>query len=558
MIVYFSVEDVYKNLRGRMYLDIIFNVLGGLGIFLYGMDSMSSGMQKLAGQRLKKILALLTTNRIMAILMGMGVTMLVQSSSVSTVMTIGFVNASLLTLKQALGVIFGANIGTTITGWILVLNIGKYGLPIVGAGAILYMFLKGDRAKTKALTFMGLGMIFLGLQLMSNGLKPIRSMPEFVSMFHMFSADTYFGVIKVAAIGALITAVVQSSSATLGITITLAVQGLIDYPTAVALVLGENVGTTITAILATLNANVNAKRAAYAHTIINTLGVIWVTAVFPYYLKFLSNFGSPEANITMAIATAHTMFNVTNVIIFTPFIGVMADLLTKIVKDDGKKDERVTKIDFLMLKTPSVVVGQTKTEILTMGKYIEEMFGALDNIYINDEFITEEKVAQMRKIENDLDLFQKEITDANFVILNKNITDKMKMDTRNNLEVCDEYETISDYLMRVTNSLKKLQDNSISLTDEEKSTLKEFNEDTRELFRNVNTAYALKNRDILVKAITKANKITEKYRKAKQIHLQDGGQENPIAMLTTSYMDILNHYRRVRDHIFNIIEVYSI
>lgn len=507
---------------------------------------------------MKKILALLTTNRIMAILMGMGVTMLVQSSSVSTVMTIGFVNASLLTLKQALGVIFGANIGTTITGWILVLNIGKYGLPIVGAGAILYMFLKGDRAKTKALTFMGLGMIFLGLQLMSNGLKPIRSMPEFVSMFHMFSADTYFGVIKVAAIGALITAVVQSSSATLGITITLAVQGLIDYPTAVALVLGENVGTTITAILATLNANVNAKRAAYAHTIINTLGVIWVTAVFPYYLKFLSNFGSPEANITMAIATAHTMFNVTNVIIFTPFIGVMADLLTKIVKDDGKKDERVTKIDFLMLKTPSVVVGQTKTEILTMGKYIEEMFGALDNIYINDEFITEEKVAQMRKIENDLDLFQKEITDANFVILNKNITDKMKMDTRNNLEVCDEYETISDYLMRVTNSLKKLQDNSISLTDEEKSTLKEFNEDTRELFRNVNTAYALKNRDILVKAITKANKITEKYRKAKQIHLQDGGQENPIAMLTTSYMDILNHYRRVRDHIFNIIEVYSI
>ena len=541
-----------------MYLDIIFNVLGGLGIFLYGMDNMSSGMQKLAGQRLKKILALLTTNRVMAILMGMGVTMLVQSSSVSTVMTIGFVNASLLTLKQALGVIFGANIGTTITGWILVLNIGKYGLPIVGAGAILYMFLKGDRAKTKALTFMGLGMIFLGLQLMSNGLKPVRSMPEFVSMFHMFSADTYFGVVKVAAIGALITAIVQSSSATLGITITLAVQGLIDYPTAVALVLGENVGTTITAILATLNANVNAKRAAYAHTIINTLGVIWVTAVFPYYLKFLSNFGSPEANMTMAIATAHTMFNVVNVLIFTPFIGVMADLLTKIVKDDGKKDDRVTKIDFLMLKTPSVVVGQTKTEILTMGKYIEEMFGTLDNIYVNNEFITEEKVAQMRKIEDDLDLFQKEITDANFVILNKNITDKMKMDTRNNLEVCDEYETISDYLMRVTNSLKKLQDNSISLTDEEKSTLKEFNEDTRELFRNVNTAYALKNRDILMKAITKANKITEKYRKAKQVHLQDGGQENPIAMLTTSYMDILNHYRRVRDHIFNIIEVYSI
>ena len=185
-----------------MYLEIIFKVLGGLGIFLYGMDNMSSGMQKLAGKRLKRFLAVLTTNRVVAILMGMFVTMLVQSSSVSTVMTIGFVNASLLTLKQALGVIFGANIGTTITGWILALNIGKYGLPIVGAAAIAHMFLKGDKAKTRALTIMGLGMIFFGLELMSGGLKPVRSMPEFVKLFHMFSADTYFGVLKAAAVGA--------------------------------------------------------------------------------------------------------------------------------------------------------------------------------------------------------------------------------------------------------------------------------------------------------------------------------------------------------------------
>lgn len=543
-----------------MYLDIAFNVLGGLGIFLFGMDSMSSGMQKLAGQRLKKILALLTTNRVVAILMGMFVTMLVQSSSVSTVMTIGFVNASLLTLKQALGVIFGANIGTTITGWILVLNIGKYGLPMVGAGAILYMFLKGEKAKTRALTFMGLGMIFLGLQLMSNGLKPVRSMPEFVRLFSLFSADTYFGVLKVAFIGALITAIVQSSSATLGITITLAVQGLIDYPTAVALVLGENVGTTITAFLATLNANANAKRAAYAHTIINTIGVIWVTAIFPYYLDFLSNFGSPEANITMAIATAHTMFNVSNVIIFTPFIGVLADFLTKLVKDDEKTSERITHIDELMLKTPSVVVGQTKTEVLNMGKNISEMFSTLKEIYQSNRSITEDEVKRMRKIEDDLDLYQKEITTANFIILNnKNITDNLKLDTKNNLEVCDEYETISDYLMRIINSLKRLQDNNIPLTEEEKNTLSTMNRDTEELFRNINTAYATKNKEIMLRSIEKANTITENYRVAKDKHLINAGcHETPIALLTTSYMDTLNYYRRVRDHIYNIIEGFEI
>ena len=543
-----------------MYLDIAFNVLGGLGIFLFGMDSMSSGMQKLAGQRLKKILALLTTNRVVAILMGMFVTMLVQSSSVSTVMTIGFVNASLLTLKQALGVIFGANIGTTITGWILVLNIGKYGLPMVGAGAILYMFLKGEKAKTRALTFMGLGMIFLGLQLMSNGLKPVRSMPEFVRLFSLFSADTYFGVLKVAFIGALITAIVQSSSATLGITITLAVQGLIDYPTAVALVLGENVGTTITAFLATLNANANAKRAAYAHTIINTIGVIWVTAIFPYYLDFLSNFGSPEANITMAIATAHTMFNISNVIIFTPFIGVLADFLTKLVKDDEKASERITHIDELMLKTPSVVVGQTKTEVLTMGKQISEMFSTLKDIYQSNRSISEDEVKRMRKIEDDLDIYQKEITTANFIILNnKNITDNLKLDTKNNLEVCDEYETISDYLMRIVSSLKRLQDNNIPLTEEEKNTLSIMNRDTEELFRNINTAYATKNKEMMLRSIEKANAITENYRVAKDKHLINAGcHETPIALLTTSYMDTLNYYRRVRDHIYNIIEGFEI
>ncbi|MGL5797263.1 MAG: Na/Pi cotransporter family protein, partial [Cetobacterium sp.] len=297
-----------------MYLDIFFKVLGGLGLFLYGMENMSKGMQKMAGERLKKILAMLTTNRLLAIVMGVFVTGLVQSSSVSTVMTIGFVNASLLSLKQALGVILGANIGTTITGWILVLKIGKYGLPMAGAAAISTMFFTSEKARTRAMAIMGLGLIFFGLELMSDGLKPLRALPEFVSLFHAFTADTYLGVLKAAAVGALLTAVVQSSSATLGITITLAVQGLIDYPTAVALVLGENVGTTITALLASLNATANAKRAAYAHTIINITGVLWATTIFRPYLKFLETILDPTNNLTAAIATAHTMFNIINVV----------------------------------------------------------------------------------------------------------------------------------------------------------------------------------------------------------------------------------------------------
>ncbi len=350
-----------------MVIDILFKVFGGLGIFLYGMEHMSGGMQKLAGDRLKKTLAVLTKNRLMAIIMGIFVTGMVQSSSVSTVMTIGFVNAQLMTLKQALGVILGANIGTTITGWILVLKIGKYGLPMAGTAAIVNMFVKSDRAKTRALTVMGLGMIFFGLELMSQGFKPLRSMPEFIEMFHKFNADTYTGVLMAACIGALMTAIVQSSSATLGITITLAVQGLIDYQTAVALVLGENVGTTITACLASIGARANAKRAAYAHTIINIVGVIWATSIFRIYIKFLHNFADPVSNITKFIATAHTMFNISNVILFTPLIGLVANFLMKIVRDDEDKVKAVTHLDIRMAETPTLVIDQTKKEILGMG-----------------------------------------------------------------------------------------------------------------------------------------------------------------------------------------------
>ena len=539
-----------------MYLNIIFNVIGGLGIFLYGMENMSGGMQKLAGKRLKKILAALTTNRIMAVLIGIFVTMLVQSSSVSTVMTIGFVNASLLTLKQALGVILGANIGTTVTGWLLVLNIGKYGLPITGAAAIAYVFFRSDKARTRSLTVMGLGLIFLGLDLMSNGLKPIRSMPEFIELFKLFNADTYFGAVKVACIGALITGIVQSSAATLGITITPAVQGLSDYPTAVALVLGENVGTTITAFLASLGATTNAKRAAYAHTIINMLGVIWVTSIFPFYIKFLGHIVDVENNITFGIATAHTMFNVLNVFLFIPFTGPLSAFLTKIVKDSGKSDEKVTKLDKLMVGTPSLIVGQTKVEVLAMAQNIKEMMFALEETYAKNEMISDAKLSRLQKMEDNLDLYQKEITDVNFLILNKDLTDSMREETRKNLEVCDEYETISDYLMRIGKSIRKIQDHDIQINDKARKTLFDLNENIEILFREINMAFETKDKERFIKSIKKANEITEKFRQARSFHLENV-KAGSSAVFSTSYMDILNHYRRIRDHIFNIIEVFT-
>ncbi|MDT8390662.1 MAG: Na/Pi cotransporter family protein [Lentisphaeria bacterium] len=260
------------------------SVVGGLGIFMLGMKYMSDGLQATAGNRLRSLIAMVTNNRLLGVFIGTMVTCILQSSSVTTVMVVGFVNSSFMTLSQAIGVIMGANIGTTITGWILVLEIGKYGLPILGVGALFFRFLKNEKWRYIALLFMGLGMIFFGLELMKNGFKPIRSMPEFEEWFHAFSADTYLGIIKCALVGCVLTCVVQSSSATLGITISLAAIGVIPFHTAAALVMGENIGTTITAWLASLGTTTNAKRAAYAHIMFNVIGVAWIITVFPYYI----------------------------------------------------------------------------------------------------------------------------------------------------------------------------------------------------------------------------------------------------------------------------------
>lgn len=541
-----------------MYLDVLFKVVGGLGLFLYGMENMSSGMQKIAGDKLKKILAALTTNRIMAILMGIFVTGLAQSSSVSTVMTIGFINASLLTLQQGLGVILGANVGTTITGWLLALNIGKYGLPIVGFAAIAFMFVKGEKSRTRALTVMGFGFIFLGLELMSKGLSPLRTLPEFINLFHSFKADSFFGVVKVAMVGALLTGVVQSSAATLGITITLATQGLIDYPTAVALVLGENVGTTVTALLASIGASSNAKRAAYAHTLINIVGVMWATVIFRPYLSILAHFSDSTANMATAIATAHTMFNVINVILFIPFIGYLAKFLCTIVKDDDNGVIRVTKLSSLMVTLPNVVIDQTRTEVLTMAANIKEIFFKLEEVYYNPSKL-EAYNEEIDAIEEKLDLYEKEVSDANFTILNKGLEASYVEETRGNLITCDEYETISDYLKRVSNSLMRLKKDDLELTQERKETLQKLNHMVFDFFDDINKAYKTKDRDLFMLSISKYTAIKNLYKEARHGHFDKEAQNDETipAKLSTGYMDILNYYRRATDHVYNIIEHYA-
>lgn len=396
--------------------------LGGLAIFLFGMKSMSEGMKAVAGRRMRRIIASVTDNPFMAVAAGVGVTFLLQSSSITTVLVVGFVNSGLMMLTQAIGVILGANIGTTITGWILALEVGKYGLIIIAVGVFVLFIAKGERTRFIAGVIMGLGMIFYGLELMKDGFKPMRQMPEFVEWFSYFKANNYVGVLKCALVGCFLTLIVQSSSATLGITMGLAATQVIPFETAAALVLGENLGTTVTALFASIGAKPNAKRAAYSHVLLNFLGVAWITAVFPVYMDVLERIvtlvsrllGMP-INVMTKIALVHTGFNLLNTFLFLPLIPLLAWVVTKIVPDKVEPAD-ISKPRFIndqVLNSPDIALDLLEKEqnhlIKTLQAYV-------------DVIRQEGSTSQLSKLHNALLEVFKEVEDFSAELVDKRLS----------------------------------------------------------------------------------------------------------------------------------------
>ncbi|MCP4717456.1 MAG: Na/Pi cotransporter family protein, partial [Deltaproteobacteria bacterium] len=382
-----------------IFLDMLFMVVGGLSIFLLGMNNMSTGLQAIAGNKMRSLVGAVTHNRFFALTVGFIVTAIIQSSSVTTVMVVGFVNAGIMSLAQALGVILGANIGTTITGWILVLKIGKYGLPLLGFCGLYYLFCKNERNRYIARMIMGIGMVFFGLELMKNGFTPIRDIPEFLALFSMFSPETLGGLVLSVFTGAFITAIIQSSSASVGIVMGMATTGVISFDAAVALIIGMNIGTTITAFLASMGTTTNAKRAAYGHIFVNVLGCMCVLPFFGFYLRLLPMIAGVDPGLAViedatvtypyivrGVAIAHTIFNIISAIIFIPFISLIAKLLVRLVPEKPFKEKvRLTKLDVRMIESPLMVIEQSRNEILHMGRKTEQMLQQLREILNSDE-----------------------------------------------------------------------------------------------------------------------------------------------------------------------------
>ncbi|MBN1998520.1 Na/Pi cotransporter family protein [candidate division KSB1 bacterium] len=534
------------------FIQMIVMVVGGLGMFLLGMKQMSEGMQVIAGEKMRKLISKVTDNNLVGVGVGAALTGLIQSSSVTTVMVVGMVNAGVMTLRQSIGVILGADIGTTVTAWIIALKIADYGLPILGISAFFYLFSKNERIRYIAVMFLGLGMVFYGLELMKGGFEPLRDDPAFLSLFSRFQPSNHIGVLKCVLVGAFVTAIIQSSSATVAITIALAKTGAIGYDTAVALVLGENIGTTITAYLASLGATTNAKRTAYAHILIKIMAVCLMIPIFYSYLWILKTILSENIPLPARIAFAHTVFNIFVVCLFLPLVAPLSSFLLRFVPEKSYKEiPHLTYLDIRMLDAPALGIKQSFDEILRMNGDVLKMFKWREILLSENNGKNERKIFQT---EEKFDVIQKEITEFLSKLLAGNLSMHETKEIRKQLRMADEYESISDCVVIIMKLFLKMQKNGLNIIEQDRNNISDLHKSVSGYVEWIGQAIQNKNTGILVKVLAEGKVINNKVKNYRSLHINELGATPNSPLASLIYTDILNAYRRIKDHSLNIAE----
>ncbi|WP_243290570.1 Na/Pi cotransporter family protein [Bacillus sp. FJAT-47783] len=536
-----------------MELDIqkmIFEFIGGLGIFLFGIKLMGEGLQKSAGDKLRDILDKFTTNPIMGILAGIIVTVLIQSSSGTTVLTVGLVSAGFMTLRQAIGVIMGANIGTTITAFIIGIEIKEYALPIIFIGAVLLFFFKNNKVNSIGQIFFGFGALFFGLNLMGDGMKPLRSLETFHDLTVSMSDQPLLGVL----IGTLFTVIVQSSSATIGILQELHGQGLIDLKAALPVLFGDNIGTTITAVLASIGASIAARRAALTHVIFNLIGSTIFLVLLPVFTSIIDTIKiNMGLNPQMTIAFAHGIFNTTNTLMQAPFIAGLAWLVTKIIPGEDLAIEYKPKhLDPIFIEqSPSIAIGQAKEEVLRMGKFASVGLEEAKNYLFTKERKHAETTKQLEDAINNLD---RKITEYLILLSRK---DMSKVDSEQHSVLMDtvrDFERIGDHFENIVELVDYQISNKVTLTNQ---ALEDINEMFDLSIEAVKTSmHALDDNDTslaskVLKLEEKIDKLERSNRKKHILRINEGictGQAGII------FVDIISNIERISDHCVNIAE----
>ena len=466
----------------------VFTILGALGMFLYGMNLMSGGLQKAAGSKMRGFLTAMTSNPFKGVMTGVGITSGIQSSSATTVMTVGFVNAGLLTLSQAVGVIMGANIGTTITAWMVSLlgfkaDIATFAVPLMAIG-FLFSLSKRDKRRHISELIIGFSLLFLGLSLMKGAVPDLRETPEVLAFIQNWTSYGFGSVLIFLLLGTILTLVLQSSSATMALTLIMVNMGWIPFEMGAAMVLGENIGTTITANIAAAVANANARRAAMAHTLFNVFGVIWALALFTPFLKLvgltITWFGLPNplevndgTSALYGVSMLHTLFNVINTCILIWFVPVIVKLSEKLIRERKRETEETIKLKFIdagHLSTAELAVGQARNEVVHFAEISRrgvDFIRTAINATNDKEF--EEIRERLVKYEEISDRIEYEIAQFLNALPEDSISEETRTETKRMYKIIGELESLGDSGESISRILSRRNSHGKTFTDEQKA-----------------------------------------------------------------------------------------
>lgn len=527
-------------------MSIAISLIGGLGLFLFGMSYMGDGLQKAAGNKMKGILAALTRNRLMGVLVGALVTGVIQSSSATTVMVVGFVNAGLMNLGQAVGIIMGANIGTTVTAFLVSLNITQFATLMVGVGVFMYLASKKKKIKSIAEVIIGFGILFIGMKFMSDSMKPLQSNPNFTGLITKFN-NPFLGIL----VGFVMTAILQSSSATTGLLIAVATTGVITFEQAFPIVFGQNIGTCVTALLASIGANKTAKRAAVIHLLFNISG----TLIFMIFLRRPAEwiiYNTVPNYVPQEIAAGHILFNVVNVIILFPFANLLVKASEILVKDDGSETQHVTKyIDDRLLVTPSIALTQAAKEVLHLGNLVLEEFEAAISAFFTNDERTALKVFEIEQKVNEINKKTIEyLVKLDKVSLTNYEKDKLVV----LLNIINDIERVGDHADNIGELVLYKIENKVSFSDKANDEMREMFDATKKMYLSTLDVIVTMDCDECNRIIANDDIIDEMYKNLRRNHIErlNNFVCEPNAGIV--FLDIISNLERMGDHSTNIAE----
>lgn len=531
-----------------MGLNMVINLFAGLAIFLYGMKVMSDALQKAAGNKMKKLLEILTRNRVLAVLVGMAITAIIQSSSATTVMVVGLVNAGIMNLSQAVGVIMGANIGTTMMAQLIAFKFENLVPIALIIGAAFILFGKKKIHKQFGELILGFGLLFLGMNYMTDAMEPLGQIPQFTQFMIDLQHNPILGVFA----GFLLTAVLQSSGATIGILQALAARGLVPIESALPILFGDNIGTCVTALLASIGTNLTAKRAAMMHLIFNVFGTIIFLIILGPVVSIIK---ITSIDTVRQIANAHTLFNLTNTIIQLPFAGALVAIVTKILP--GKEEADPTKLVYLderILETPSVAVVQIIKEILRMADIAKEnVKKSIDAILNGDEKLIEEVYTNEKAI----NALERKITEYLLAVSNKPISEEQSKRVAALFNTVHDVERIGDHAENLVELAQFKIDNKIVFSN---TAVKEMKEIYSIVDKAIETALAaLKNDDEeKVKEVDKYENMVDNLRDVlRESHIRRLNNNECNINAGVIFLDIVTNLERISDHSTNIAGIVS-